>query len=137
MELILPGLIAGELLEHMRSQLPYESVAFLLGKRKEDQFIAEEIVKVGNAAHSSVEFAVDPYELYSVYKRGKDIVCIFHSHPGPAVPSKLDEFYMKLNPVPWLIASSLTDELRAYMLRERVLDVKVRIIQGASSVGKQ
>lgn len=120
--------MAGELLEHMRSQLPYEAVAFLLGSREGDKFIADEIVKVSNAAKSSVEFDVDPQELYGVYSRGREIVCIFHSHPGPPVPSKIDVFYMKLNPVPWLIASSVTDELRAYVLNGGVSEIRVRII---------
>ncbi|MDG6928168.1 MAG: M67 family metallopeptidase [Nitrososphaerota archaeon] len=128
MELVLPESIAKELLEYMRSQLPYESVAFLLGSRENDRFKAEEIVKMSNAAHSSVEFAVDPQELYDVYRKGSEIVCIFHSHPGPAVPSELDAFYMKLNPVPWLIASSLTGEFRAYVLNKSPTEIKVRII---------
>ncbi len=128
MELIIPEQMAEELLEHMRSQLPYESVAFLLGSREGDRFTAEEIVKVGNAAHSSVEFAVDPQELYSVYMRGREIVGIFHSHPGPPVPSELDLFYMKLNPVPWLIASSVTDELKAYVLEGGVSEIRVRVV---------
>ncbi len=125
MKLILPESISKELLNYMRSQLPYESVAFLLGKKEDDRFIADEIVKVSNAAHSSVEFAVDPYDLYSVYSRNKEIVSIFHSHPGQAFPSELDQFYMKLNPVPWLIASSITGEMKAYILDEGPTEIEL------------
>ncbi|MEM0123121.1 MAG: M67 family metallopeptidase [Conexivisphaerales archaeon] len=128
MELILQRSMVKELLEHMRSKLPYESVAFLLGSTENGQFTAEEIVKVSNAAHSRVEFAVDPQELFNVYNKGREIVSIFHSHPGPAVPSDLDAFYMKLNPVPWLIASSVNGELRAYVLNKKVSEIKVIII---------
>ncbi|MEM0097564.1 MAG: M67 family metallopeptidase [Conexivisphaerales archaeon] len=126
--MILQRSMVKELLEHMRSKLPYESVAFLLGSTENGQFTAEEIVEVSNAAHSRVEFAVDPQELFNVYNKGREIVSIFHSHPGPAVPSDLDAFYMKLNPVPWLIASSVNGELRAYVLNKKVSEIKVIII---------
>ncbi|MGC8558440.1 MAG: Mov34/MPN/PAD-1 family protein, partial [Nitrososphaeria archaeon] len=69
----------------MDEQLPYEAVAFLLGKKYKDWFKAEELVRVKNASFSSIKFAVEPEELLSVYKKaeglGLEIVCIFHTHP--------------------------------------------------------
>lgn len=116
----------------MDEQLPYEAVAFLLGKKGGNRFKGEEVVKVKNASLSSVKFTVEPEELLSVYKRaerlGLEIVCIFHTHPGPATPSKEDEVFMKLNPVPWLIASSLTRDLRAFIIDDEISEIEIDII---------
>ena len=128
MKLILPKSFSKEMINYMLSQLPYESVAFLLGKKEGDTFIVDEIVKVKNASHSSVEFSVDPYDLYKVYSRNKEVVGIFHSHPGHAFPSEMDQFYMKLNPVPWLIASSITGEMKAYILKELPEEIDVILV---------
>jgi proteasome lid subunit RPN8/RPN11 len=121
-----------QLLKYMDEQLPYEAVAFLLGKKDRDRFKAEEVVKVKNASLSSVKFTVEPEELLSVYKRaerlGLEIVCIFHTHPGPATPSKEDEVFMKLNPVPWLIASSLTRDLRAFIIDDKISEIEIDTI---------
>jgi len=122
-----------QLLNYMNEQLPYEAVAFMLGKRGKDSFMAEEIVKVRNASHSSVEFSVDPEELLSVYKKSEklnlQIVCIFHTHPGSATPSMKDAVFMKLNPVPWLIASSLTGELKAFIyIDDDISEIEMNII---------
>ena len=96
--------------------------------------IIKDVVFLKNTVNSEVRFAVDPGELYRTYLKAEeqamDVVGIFHSHPAPPYPSDIDEFYMKVNPVPWLIAGIFNDrgELRAYQWNKgNIKKVKLRI----------
>lgn len=72
-----------------------------------------------NVARSAIEFKVDPEEFYSALAeaeaRGAELLAIFHTHPGPPVPSDLDLKYMRLWRVVWIIANVYTLELAGWM----------------------
>ena len=58
----------------------------------------------------SVSFTMDPWETVVAHvaaeKYGLELVAVYHTHPcGPPRPSPVDERYMRLWPVPWIIAS--------------------------------
>jgi proteasome lid subunit RPN8/RPN11 len=88
-----------------------------------------EIKFVHNVLRSSTKFYVSPQELYKVYtdaeEKGLEIVGIFHSHPASTYPSPTDLRYMKLNPVIWLILSTIDWEIGAFKLDERVKRIEV------------
>lgn len=117
----------GRIREKTLKSLPIETCAVMIGrfrekigKAKENRAIVKDVIFLKNTVSSAVRFAVDPDELYRTYLKAEeqamDVVGIFHSHPAPPYPSDIDEFYMKVNPVPWLIAGIFGDrgELRAF-----------------------
>lgn len=119
------------LLEHAKKERPYEAVAVLLGTREGNEFLVKAVRPVRNILHSTTEFHIDPVELYKAYleaeERGLEVVGIFHSHPAPPRPSFLDMKYMKLNPVVWLIASSIDWSMRAFILKNGIKEVKLKV----------
>lgn len=121
------------LLRHARKERPYEAVAVLLGIRKEDKFSVRAVRLMRNILRSTTEFQIDPVELYNIYleaeKRRLNVIGIFHSHPAPPYPSFLDIKYMKLNPVVWLIASSIDWNVRAFILKNDLKEVKLKIME--------
>ncbi|MHA1935649.1 MAG: M67 family metallopeptidase [Candidatus Thorarchaeota archaeon] len=111
------------LLEHAQECHPSESVVLLFGHVKNSDVIVKHFDLVDNVLKSRTKFEVDPVEQYRLLieaeKRDEDLIGIFHSHPAPPVPSQTDIRNMKLNPVVWLIASSLTGnwETNAFVLQ--------------------
>ncbi|MFW9918050.1 MAG: Mov34/MPN/PAD-1 family protein [Candidatus Thorarchaeota archaeon] len=132
--LVVPQANIDKLLDHAEDCLPLEAVALLFGVIEEDRIIARSIELLDNVANSRTTFLVDPVIQYNLLvdaeERGEDLVCIFHSHPAPPVPSSTDLRNMKLNPVVWLIASKITGqwEYKAYLLRENQEYAVIRII---------
>ena len=52
------------------------------------------------------------------------VVGIFHSHPkSEPSPSNTDIKFMKGNPVPWVIYSGLTNDMKAYLLESEVIQI--------------
>ena len=121
------------LLKHARKEHPYEAVAVLLGIQKEGKFIVRVVRPMKNVLRSTTEFHVDPAELYNTYmeaeEQGLNVIGIFHSHPAPPYPSFLDMKYMKLNPIVWLIASSIDWNMKAFILKNGLKDVNMKIIE--------
>ncbi len=99
--------------------LPLEACALLIGMIKDNDAIAEEIRLVRNTANSNIMFIIDPDEFYNIYREirdeGKEIVCIFHSHPSNPQPSNTDLKYMMVNQIPWLIMSNTDYRFNAYI----------------------
>ena len=60
-----------------------------------------------------------------------ELVGIFHSHPKSiALPSNTDRKFMGLNgDVPWIIFSGLTTDFKAFILKEDVEEIKIRIME--------
>ena len=59
-------------------------------------------------------------------KNGLDIIGIFHSHPkSEPSPSNTDIKLMKGNPVPWVIYSGLTNDMKAYLLESEVIQIPI------------
>lgn len=101
---------------------PHESCALLLGKRGENVYDVEEVIPVSNKYSSEVSFAMDENELLKIYKYSElsntSVVGIFHSHPSKPFPSDTDKTFMEINPVPWIIKSTITDEMRCFIFSD-------------------
>ena len=98
---------------------PLESCAILFGIRKNNQFNIIEIIPMENDDKSEIKFAINEEKLYLLYRKAESInlsvVGIYHTHPSNPIPSKTDMKYMEINPVPWLINSTITDETKCYI----------------------
>ena len=106
---------------HANEQNPYEACAILLGNKDEKIWNVTEIFLTENIEKSEINFTVSNEQLLEGYKmaeeKGLDIVGIFHSHPKSLPsPSNTDMKFMKGNPIPWIIYSGLTKEMKAYLL---------------------
>jgi [CysO sulfur-carrier protein]-S-L-cysteine hydrolase len=117
--------------------LPNESCALLLGNNtnKENEIQVIETLSMKNSdASPTTRFRIDSQELINGYlraeKMGLNVVGIFHSHPAPPIPSSTDKIFMEINPVIWLIYSTLTNESRAYIFeQERIREVRLSVIK--------
>ena len=120
-----------------RDSLPNESCALLLSNNtnKENEIHVIETLSMKNSDESpTTRFRIDSQELINGYlraeKMGLNVVGIFHSHPAPPIPSSTDKIFMEINPVVWLIYSTLTNESRAYIYEQKkVREVRLRVIK--------
>jgi [CysO sulfur-carrier protein]-S-L-cysteine hydrolase len=120
-----------------RDSLPNESCALLLGNNtnKENEILVKETLSMKNSdASPTTRFRIDSQELINGYLRaekiGLNVVGIFHSHPAPPIPSSTDKIFMEINPVVWLIYSTLTNESRAYIFeQEKIREVRLSVIK--------
>jgi len=75
-----------------------------------------------NVLNSPIAFLLDPEEMYRAITEaessGLDLVAIFHTHPGPPIPSPLDLRHMRLWPVVWVISNIYTWETVAWRLED-------------------
>lgn len=128
--------------EHLRrlettakERYPAEACALLEGNTRfvdsESNEVANVrgIVPMRNADESAYTFRIDPNDLISAYKeissRKLEVVGIFHSHSSEAFPSLTDRKYMELNPVVWLIYSTLSHSFAAYILDNMLIKVNL------------
>ena len=116
---------------HANEQNPYEACAILLGNKDEKIWEATEIFLTENIEKSEINFTVSNEQLLEGYKmaeeRGLDIVGIFHSHPKSLPsPSNTDMKFMKGNPIPWIIYSGLTKEMKAYLLDSEIIQILIK-----------
>jgi len=97
-----------------------------------DEIIVTDVIAVKNSDSSPVSFSIDPDDLIEGYQlsesRNLQVVGIFHSHPAEPFPSSIDKRYMKINPVVWLIYSTVTNEARAYIFECRLKEVGLRVM---------
>jgi [CysO sulfur-carrier protein]-S-L-cysteine hydrolase len=98
---------------------PLESCAILIGKRKNNQFIITKVIPMKNDEKSNIMFTINEEKLFAVYKKAESMnlsmVGIYHTHPSKPFPSKTDIKYMEINPVPWIINSTITDETKCFI----------------------
>ena len=96
-----------------------ESCALLLGRKKENVYEIKQVIPMNNRDASEVSFTMDENELMQIYKYAEllntSVVGIFHSHPSKPIPSETDKTFMEINPIPWLIKSTITDEMRCFI----------------------
>ena len=87
------------------------------------------IVPMRNADESIYTFRIDTNDLINTYQeissRNMEVVGIFHSHSSKAYPSLTDRKYMELNPVVWLIYSTLSQNFSAYILDDIVIQIRL------------
>jgi len=119
LRLVLSAKHADELRKLATDSLPLESCALLIGKTNNEDVTVSEVIVANNADKSQVSFSIEPKELLDAYNKaeskGLEIVAIFHSHPAPAKPSSTDVKYMEINPIPWLILSTTSNELAVFV----------------------
>jgi proteasome lid subunit RPN8/RPN11 len=86
-----------------------------------------------NSDASPTSFRIEPQELINAYltaeKRNLSVIGIFHSHPAPPIPSSTDKIFMEINPVIWLIYSTITKESRAYIFEQKVCEVQLKVLK--------
>ena len=116
---------------HANEQNPYEACAILLGNKDEKIWEATEIFLTENIEKSEINFTVSNEQLLEGYKmaeeKGLDVVGIFHSHPKSLPsPSNTDVKFMKGNPIPWIIYSGLTKEMKAYLLDSEIIQILIK-----------
>ena len=116
---------------HANEQNPYEACAILLGNKDEKIWEATEIFLTENIEKSEINFTVSNEQLLDGYKmaeeKGLDVVGIFHSHPKSLPsPSNTDVKFMKGNPIPWIIYSGLTKEMKAYLLDSEIIQISIK-----------
>ena len=116
---------------HANEQNPYEACAILLGNKDEKIWETTEIFLTENIEKSEINFTVSNEQLLEGYKMAEekclDVVGIFHSHPKSLPsPSNTDIKFMKGNPIPWIIYSGLTKEMKAYLLDSEIIQIPIK-----------
>ena len=132
--LVLSQLQLERLISLAKDSLPNECCALLLGNNtKENELKVIDILSMRNSDSSPFTFRIEPQELINGYltaeNMGFNVVGIFHSHPAPPIPSSTDKIFMEINPVVWLIYSTVTNESKAYIFEQNVRDVKIRVVK--------
>jgi proteasome lid subunit RPN8/RPN11 len=130
-KILIPDSFLADLEQHANEKNPYEACAILLGNTDEETWQTTEIFLAENIDKSEINFTISNKQLLEGYKRaeekGLDIVGIFHSHPkSEASPSDTDVKFMKGNPVPWIIYSGLTKEMKAYLLDSEIIQIPIK-----------
>ena len=129
-KIIISNKLRENLVQHANKQNPYEACAILLGNTDNEIWETDEIFLTENTDKSEINFTVSNEQLLAGYKsaeeKGLDVVGIFHSHPKSVPsPSNTDIKFMKVNPVPWIIYSGLTNEMKAYILDVEVIEIQI------------
>ena len=119
------------LITHAIERQPNESCAMLLGEKIDDTWNVKEVFLTENIDKSQTNFTISPEELLKGYKLAEkmhlELVGVFHSHPNSdTTPSDTDKKFMQNNPVPWIIFSSLTNDLTAYLLDSNVIEIPIK-----------
>ncbi len=127
--LVLSSRHVSELKKLAADSLPLESCALLAGKINSNDVVVSEIIVTRNADRSQVTFSIEPDELLNAYNKAEslalDIIAIFHSHPAPAKPSSTDAKYMEINPIPWLIMSTLNNDMKAFLFDGTIHELEI------------
>ena len=118
------------LAQHANKQDPYEACAILLGNTDEETWETTEIFLAKNTDKSEINFTISNEQLLEGYNMAEEkklsVVGIFHSHPkSEPSPSNTDIKFMKGNPVPWVIYSGLTNDMKAYILESKVIQIPI------------
>jgi len=98
-----------------------ERTGIVIGERRGDTVACHALVMVRNTLERPDRFEMDPWGVVvahqAAWNLGLDAVAVFHTHPcGEPAPSLIDQRYMRLWPMPWIIASPRG--ARAWILRD-------------------
>ncbi len=107
--LVLPRVVADELLAHARAELPNEACGLVSGSLATGH--ATRFHPARNLEASPLRYNVHPEDLvritFAVEDAGEELVAIFHSHThSPAVPSATD-LRAAMYPEPFYLLASL------------------------------
>ena len=116
--------------QHADMQSPLEACAILFGTSNDKTWETTDIFLTENIDKSEVNFTISNEQLMEGYTmaedKGLDVVGIFHSHPNSQPsPSNTDIKFMKGNPVPWIIYSGITKEMKAYLLDSDLIQIPI------------
>lgn len=124
----------GRLAKFADDALPMESCALLLGKAEYVLDTVQDFISLRNEDHSKYSFSVHSMELFYAYqkarKSGLSVIGIFHSHPSLPSPSKKDRKFMELNPIVWLIYSTLNHKYSAFLYSDGIMPVQISLFKG-------
>ena len=129
-KILLSKVFRQSLEQHANEQSPLEACAILLGTSNDKTLETTDIFLTENIDKSEVNFTISNEQLMEGYTmaedKGLDIVGIFHSHPNSQPsPSNTDIKFMKGNPVPWIIYSGITKEMKAYLLDSDLIQIPI------------
>lgn len=132
--LILTQIELNKLVYFANKSLPNESCALLLGNYdNENEIKVIDSLAMRNSDESPRSFRIESQELINGYltaeKMNLNVVGIFHSHPAPPMPSSTDKIFMEINPVVWLIYSTLINQSRAYIFEQKIREVQLKVIK--------
>jgi proteasome lid subunit RPN8/RPN11 len=122
-----------KLIQHAKSEEPYESCAILIGQEIERGWKVIEVFLTENTEKSKINFTISPQEEFKIDEIAKqknlEIVSIFHSHPtSEPIPSSTDKKFMQVNPYPWIIYSGNTNTMKAYSLNVELNDIIIDVV---------
>ncbi|HEY6165892.1 MAG TPA: M67 family metallopeptidase [Nitrososphaeraceae archaeon] len=128
-KIIITRQLHNSLVSLAKNSLPNESCALLVGKNKGEKVYVVDSIPMKNSDASALTFSIDPQDLINTYQKveeqGMQVVGIFHSHPAEPLPSQTDKKFMEINPVVWLIYSTITDKYKAYVFEEKIKEVHI------------
>lgn len=111
-----------------------EACGLLIGRVEGVRVVVEEVLIGENVKRSPTRFEVDPNLVYRAVvqaeAKGLELVGVFHSHPAPPTPSRLDVEGMQLWPVAWLIVSTLNGGFAAYALKNGKVEPLTLKVEG-------
>lgn len=85
---------------------------------------------VENKTASATQFAIDPEEMYrhlrEAEERGLQLLAIFHTHPGPPIPSAADVRHMKLWRVVWVVTDVYSWQSTAWIWDNQPKPVEIK-----------
>ena len=107
-------------------------MCYAIWKKIGDNWNVKEVFLTQNIDDSQTNFTISPEELLKGYqiaeKNQLEVVGIFHSHPNSdAIPSNTDKKFMQNNPVPWIIFSGVSNDLKAYLLDSTIIEIQIKI----------
>jgi proteasome lid subunit RPN8/RPN11 len=124
----------GRLAKFADDALPMESCALLLGKEEYTTDTVHDFVLLKNNDQSKYSFSVHSRDLFYAYQKasrsGLSVIGIFHSHPSLPWPSEKDKKFMELNPIVWLIYSTLNHKYSAFLYSDGIIPIQINSIQG-------
>ena len=111
---------------------PLESCAILVGSLNNNQYKVIDIIQMENYDRSEIRFSINEEKLFELYKEiesmNLSIVGIFHSHSSIPFPSKTDIQYMQINPVPWIITSTITGDTKCFLYDDKEGVMKIDLL---------
>ncbi|OGL45414.1 MAG: hypothetical protein A2W05_01385 [Candidatus Schekmanbacteria bacterium RBG_16_38_10] len=107
----IPEKIFEEIIEHLRSELPFEGCGVLAGKGNE----VKKLIRLTNTKKSPNAYLADPFEqlnmLKEIEREELEMLAIYHSHPNnEAYPSMEDIEKAFYNEQLYMIVSFLDEE---------------------------
>lgn len=125
--LTIPRMVAVELLDHARAEVPNEACGILSGSLADG--LARSYHPARNADASPYVYTVHPEDLvrivFGIEDAGEDLVAIYHSHTHtPAVPSPTDRRQAQYSDAFYVLASlsdpdaDVTAALRAWRITD-------------------